>query len=137
MAARESLAQITQLPAAGQLTGEARTQVAQLISNFNELITTQSNWRASFEKVDANVTALIGSENGDAEATAGAAPTTAAGAQPSAPGAQPPTTQAPTATPGSVGTAGSTTVEIDPAIRAKLVEFRQHLAQFEKASGAK
>src|SRR3990170_3236658 len=40
-AARESLSQLTQLPAAAQLSGEARTQVAQLISNFNELITTQ------------------------------------------------------------------------------------------------
>jgi hypothetical protein len=135
MAARESLSQITQLPAAGQLAGEARTQVAQLISNFNELITTQSNWRASYAKVDANLTALIGAENGDAEA---AATTPAPGAQaPGAPtpGAEPPTAQAPTGTPGSVGTSGSATVEIDPAIRAKLVELRQHLAQFEKASG--
>ena len=133
MAARESLSQITQLPAAQQLTGEARTQVAQLISNFNELITTQSNWRASYEKVDANLTALIGSEKGDAEAAAGAAATTQAPGAP-APGADP-TAQAPTRTPGSVGTAGSTTAEIDPAIRGKLVELRQHLAQFEKASG--
>jgi hypothetical protein len=139
MAARESLSQITQLPAAGQLAGEARTQVAQLISNFNELITTQSNWRASYAKVDANLTALIGPENGDAEAAGGAAATTPApGAQaPGAPtpGAEPPTAQAPAGTPGSVGTSGSATVEIDPAIRAKLVELRQHLAQFEKASG--
>jgi hypothetical protein len=139
MAARESLSQITQLPAAGQLSGEARTQVAQLISNFNELITTQSNWRASFAKVDANLTALIGSENGDAEGAGGAPATTqAAGAQAPgapAPGAEPPAAQAPSATPGSVGTAGSATVEIDPAIRAKLVELRQHLAKFQKASG--
>ena len=139
MAARESLSQITQLPAAGQLSGEARTQVAELISNFNELVTTQSNWRASYAKVDANLTALMGPENGDAEAARGAAATTPApGAQaPNAPtpGAEPPTAQAPTGTPGSVGTSGSATVEIDPAIRAKLVELRQHLAQFEKASG--
>src|ERR671927_290062 len=58
MAARESLSQLTQLPAATQLTGEARTQVAQLISNFNELITAQSNWRASFAKVNSNLNAL-------------------------------------------------------------------------------
>jgi hypothetical protein len=135
MAARESLSQITQLPAAGQLTGEARTQVAQLISNFNELITTQSNWRASYAKVDANLTALIGAENGDAEAAAATqAPTAPAPGAP-APGAEPPTAQPPTGTPGSVGTSGSATVEVDPAIRAKLVELRQHLAQFEKASG--
>ena len=41
-AARNSLSELTQLPAASQLTGEARTQVQQLISNFNELITTNS-----------------------------------------------------------------------------------------------
>ena len=125
MAARESLSQLTQLPAATQLSGESRTQVAQLISNFNELITTQSNWRASYAKVNANVTALIGAENGDAEATGGA-PATAPGAA-ATPGA--------TSTPGAVGTAGATTVELDPAIRAKLVEFRRNLVEFQKASG--
>jgi DNA polymerase-3 subunit gamma/tau len=125
MAARESLSQLTQLPAATQLSGEARTQVAQLISNFNELITTQSNWRASYAKVNANVTALIGAENGDAEATGGA-PAAAPGAA-ATPGA--------TSTPGAVGTAGATTVELDPAIRAKLVEFRHNLVEFQKASG--
>ena len=41
-AARDSLAQMTQLPAAQALTGEPRAQVSQLISNFNELITTNS-----------------------------------------------------------------------------------------------
>lgn len=119
MAARESLSQLTQLPAASQLNGEARTQVAQLISNFNELITTQSNWRASYAKVSSNLTALIGADNTDAEA-AGGAPTTSTGA---------------TAAPGAVGTTGSATVEIDPAIRAKLVEFRHNLSEFQKASG--
>jgi hypothetical protein len=119
MAARESLSQLTQLPAASQLTGDARAQVAQLISNFNELITTQSNWRASYDKVNANLTTLIGADNSDAEA-AGGAPTAATGA-----------TQAP----GTVGTTGAATVELDPAIRAKLVEFRHNLTEFQKASG--
>jgi hypothetical protein len=119
MAARESLSQLTQLPAASQLSGDARAQVAQLISNFNELITTQSNWRESYAKVNANVTALIGADNSDAEPTGGAA-TTATGA---------------TATPGAVGTAGTATVELDPAIRAKLLEFRHNLSEFQKASG--
>jgi hypothetical protein len=119
MAARESLSQLTQLPAASQLTGDARAQVAQLISNFNELITSQSNWRASYDKVNANLTTLIGADNSDAEAAGGAA-TTATGA-----------TQAP----GAVGTSGAATVELDPAIRAKLVEFRHNLSEFQKASG--
>jgi hypothetical protein len=119
MAARESLTQLTKLPAASQLTGDARTQVGQLIANFNELITAQANWRASYAKVNANLTALLGPDSGDAAATA------------PAPAAAP----APTATAGAVGTAGATKVELDPAIREKLMELRKNLAEFEKASG--
>ena len=166
-AARDSLSQLTQLPAATQLNGEARAQVAQLISNFNELITTQVQWRASYAKVAANLNALLGPDNTDAEAAggaptaAGSAGTTAAAADASAagtassatptagsstPGAtatsgsspagsQPGTTAgagaAPTA--GAVGTSGST-MQVDPTIRAKLIELRQNLKAFEKAS---
>jgi hypothetical protein len=110
-AARDSLSQMTQLPAAQQLTGEARTQVSQLISSFNELITTNAEWKASYAKVDANLTSLIGAQTAD-ESTA--AP--AAGAA------------------GAVGTTG-TTGALDPGIKAKLVEFRTHLREFEKAAG--
>ncbi|HXG72981.1 MAG TPA: hypothetical protein VNJ04_20500, partial [Gemmatimonadaceae bacterium] len=60
--ARTTLSGLTQLPAAAQLTGDARTQVSQLISNFNELITTQTDWRAAYAKVAANLTALLGPE---------------------------------------------------------------------------
>ena len=108
-AARDSLSQLTQLPAAAQLTGDARTQVSQLISNFNELITTNSNWRASYDKVQANLTALVGEQRTD-ESPAPA-----------------------TGTAGAVGTSG--TVAIDPTLRAKLVELRSHLMEFEKAAG--
>src|SRR6185437_3773854 len=52
-AARDSLAQMTQLPAAQALTGEPRAQVSQLITNFNELITTNAEWKASYSKVEA------------------------------------------------------------------------------------
>ena len=114
--ARDTLSQLTQLPAAAQLSGEARTQVSQLISNFNELITTQSNWTASYAKVAANLTSLIGPDNTDAEPTGGV-PTTATG------------------TTGAVGTSGTTTATVDPAVRAKLVELRRHLSEFEKAAG--
>ena len=113
-AARDSLAQLTQLPAAAQLTGDTRTQVSQLIGNFNELITAKADWRASYDKVAANVTALIGAESAPAEAAAAA----------------------PTGTPGAVGTSGSTAAALDPAIKGKLVEFRTHLMAFEKAAGA-
>ena len=107
-AARDALSQLTQLPAAAQLQGEPRTQVSQLIMNFNELITTKENWKASYDKLDANLKMLLGPDAPEA-----AAPPAAG-------------------VPGAVGTSGTTA--IDPAIRAKLVEFRTHLNQFEKAA---
>ena len=109
-AARDSLSQLTQLPAAAQLTGDARTQVSQLITNFNELITTNVEWRASYGKVAANLAALVGDQRTDES--------------PATPAASPA---------GAVGTSG--TVALDPAIRAKLVEFKSHLIEFEKAAG--
>jgi hypothetical protein len=115
-AARDSLSQLTQLPAAAQLQGEPRTQVSQLIMNFNELITTKENWRASYDKVAANLTSLLGPETAEAAAPPAAAP--------------------PAGVPGAVGTTGAGAATLDPAIRAKLVEFRTHLSQFEKAAGS-
>ncbi len=106
-AARNALSELTQLPAASQLTGEARTQVQQLISNFNELITTNVNWRASYAKVEGTLGMLLAPEP----------PPAASG------------------TAGAVGTSG-TTPAIDPAVRAKLVQFREHLKQFEAIAGA-
>jgi len=138
-AARNSLSQLTQLPQAAQLTGDARAQVAQLISNFNELITTNTNWRASFDKVQANLTSLIGDQKAATTAESAAAAAAPPAAQPATPpAAQPETPPAapPAGAPEAVGTSG--TMTIDPAIRQKLVEFRAHLAEFEKAaSGAK
>jgi hypothetical protein len=106
--ARNSLSALTQLPAAAQLAGEARTQVSQLITNFNELITTQSNWRESYAKVNANMTALLGADGAAVAAATGTA--------------------------GAVGTSGSSGVTLDPTVREKLVEMRKHLAEFEKAA---
>ena len=111
-AARDTLGQLTQLSGAAQVQGDARTQLSQLITNFNELITTNENWRSSYDKVNANVVALLGPETPE-------------------PG-QPPTTGAPVA----VGTSGTAAATLDPPVRAKLVEFRNHLTQFEKAAGA-
>ena len=106
--ARNSLSALTQLPAAAQLAGEARTQVSQLITNFNELITTQSNWRESYAKVNANMTALLGADGAAVAAATGTA--------------------------GAVGTSGSSGTPLDPTIREKLVEMRKHLGEFEKAA---
>jgi hypothetical protein len=118
-AARDTLNQLTQLPASAQLTGEARTQVTQLIANFNELMTTQTQWHASYGKTAANLNALLGPDNTDAAPTAAVAPTP---------------TETPAA-PAAVGTSGVGTVDVDPAIRAKLVELRRNLTEFEKAMG--
>jgi hypothetical protein len=107
--ARDTLSQLTSMPEAAKLQGDARTQIAQLITNFNELITTQTDWRASYSKVDANLVAVLG---------------------PDVPADQP------------VGTAGSAAaapatagMQIDPGLRAKLVEFRTHLKAFQSAAG--
>lgn len=111
-AARDTLGQLTKLPAAAQVQGDARTQLTQLIANFNELISTNENWRTSYDKVNANVVALLGPETPE------------------------PSPAPATGTPGAVGTSGTAAATLDPAVRAKLVEFRNHLTQFEKASGA-
>lgn len=107
-AARESLSQLASLPEAAKLQGDSRTQVSELISNFNELITTQANWRAAYDKVDANLTTLIGPDAADPSAASGTA--------------------------GAVGTSGSSASTMDPAIRAKLVDFRTHLKAFKEAA---
>jgi hypothetical protein len=109
-AARNSLSQLTQLPAATQLTGDARAQVSQLINNFNQLITTKAEWRSVYAKVEENLTALLGAQTTD-ESVARASGVA-----------------------GAVGTTG-TVSGLDPAIRAKLMEFRDHLDKFEAAAG--
>ena len=146
-AARDTLTQITQLPAAAQLQGEARTQVSQLIQNFNELITTQSNWRETYEKLEANLNALIGPAQVSPDASATTPPAATPQAEPANRPANPPAnppadppaqpgtqgTQGTQATPGAVGTSGTAT--LDAGIRQKLVEFRQHLVAFHAAAG--
>jgi hypothetical protein len=128
--ARDALSQITSMPEAAMLQGDSRTQVSQLIANFNELITTQSEWRAAYAKVDANLTTLLGPDTSDPAAAAGAAPVGTSG------------TAGTTGTAGATGTTGTTptaeapgSASIDPAIRTKLAEFRSHLKLFEKAAG--
>jgi hypothetical protein len=107
--ARTTLSQLSSMPEAARLQGDARTQVSQLISNFNELITTQSDWRSAYAKLDANLAALLGPE-------------------------APEQTTPPAGVTGAVGTSGAT--QLDPAVRAKLVEFRTHLKEFEHAAGS-
>jgi DNA polymerase-3 subunit gamma/tau len=127
-AARDTLAQLTSMPEAAKLQGTARTQVSELIADFNALISAQSDWRGAYNKVDSDLTAVIGpdasADNDQAVGTSGStAAGTAAGTASAATGG----------TAGAVGTSGAASV--DPAIRAKLVEFRSHLKEFEKAAG--
>lgn len=123
--ARRVLSEMTQLPVAGQLQGEARTQVAQLITNFNALITAQTDWKDKYNAVEQNLNTLLG-------VTAGAAVAGTTGST-SATGT--------TATTGTAGTAGTTStatggaIELDPAIKTKLEEFRRHLTAFHAAAG--
>lgn len=107
--ARDTLSKLTSMPEAAKLEGDARTQVSQVISSFNELITTQADWRAAYAKVDASLTTLLG--------PAGPEQTAASGVT------------------GAVGTSGATPIQLDPAIRGKLTEFRTHLKEFERAAG--
>ena len=123
-AARDSLGEVTKLPAAQQLSGELRTQLTQLIANFNELITTNTEWKASYAKVEANLTALMGTQTADESTTAPAAATAGATG----------TAGATTSAAGAVGTSGTTTTTLDPGVKAKLTEFRAHLKEFEKAA---
>lgn len=109
--ARDTLSQLTSMPEAARLQGEARTQVSEVIANFNELITTQSDWRSAYGKVAANLATLLGPDSLD---------------------------QAPPASgvAGAVGTSGTGAIQLDPGIRAKLAEFRTHLKEFERAAGS-
>jgi len=119
---------MTQLPAAQQLSGENRTQVTQLIANFNELITTNSEWKASYAKVEANLNALIGNAE-TADEPKAAPPASTAGTAGAA------GTSGQAGASGTVGTSGTTATSIDPQVKAKLTEFRAHLKDFEKAAG--
>src|SRR5260221_11834610 len=62
-AARDTLSQLTAMPEAARLQGDARTQVSQIISDFNALISTQSDWRSAYAKGDAGLPALLGPES--------------------------------------------------------------------------
>ena len=110
--ARDTLSQVTSMPEAAKLQGDARTQVSQLISNFNELITTQSDWRAAYAKVDANLTTLLGPEAPD----------------------QAHRRQRRRRRGRDVGSAARPRRWI-PRSSAKLAEFRTHLKVFEQAAG--
>lgn len=66
-AARQSLAELTKLPAATALQGDQRTQVATFIQQFNDFATAATDWKAKYETVDQTLDQLTGA-NGTAPA---------------------------------------------------------------------
>ena len=58
--AREALAELTKLPAASQLQGEQRQQVAQLIGDFNTFATATTDWRPKYETIDRELDQILG-----------------------------------------------------------------------------
>jgi hypothetical protein len=129
-AARQSLAELTQLPAAGELQGEQRQQIADFISRFNEFATSTTDWRTKYEAVDESLDRILDQADQPGMAagpTAGAAATTGTEPQAGAAGAE--------AQADAAGTTGAADGSFDPSIIAKLRETRQHLDAFELATG--
>jgi len=108
-AARQDLADVTKLPAATHMEGQARNDLNLLISNFNALITsTGPEWRQAYDRVQANLNALLG-------------PAPEQGGQQSA-----------------VGTSGTQPPPpLEPDILAKLSDMRQQIDRVGQAVGVK
>jgi hypothetical protein len=141
-AAREALAQLTKLPAASQLQGDQRQQVAQLIQDFNSFATATTDWRTKYDTVDRELDQVLGTGGSAAAAGAASGTGTATGAtsgSASASGSTTPDAAAGGAsgTSGAVGTSGNGGAggALDPTIIEKLREVRTHLDGFEEASG--
>src|SRR5690606_1187244 len=81
-------------------------------------IAAQSNWRASFDKVETNLVALLGPERPMPGTTGTVAGTTGT-----------------TGETETAGTTGGAIVDVAPEIREKLIEFRVKLNEFEMAAG--
>ncbi len=80
-AARNALSDLTQLPAAGQLAGNPRRLVQQIITDFNAMLTINAGWHASYERVDATLDELLAPPAPEpAAATTGAVGTSGASA---------------------------------------------------------
>ncbi|HSK11328.1 MAG TPA: hypothetical protein VK911_17220 [Vicinamibacterales bacterium] len=110
--ARESLAELAKMPEAGQLQGQPRTEVTEMISNFNALLTAEENWYEQYKLVMQNLHNVLGPASEGAAGTAGTTGSTA-------------------------GTTGTTAgEEVPAALREKLTEFRERIMAFGRAAGA-
>ena len=144
-AAREALAELTKLPAASQLQGEQRQQVAQLISDFNTFATATTDWRPKYDTIDHELDQILGvdgstgasspaSGSAGAAASGSAAPSGSAGASTGTNADAAASGSAAGGAAGAVGTSGAGGA-LDASIIAKLREVRTHLDGFEEASG--
>jgi hypothetical protein len=146
-AAREALAELTKLPAAAQLQGEQRQQIAQLISDFNSFATATTDWRPKYDTIDRELDQILGLGGSTGMSGTASGSTSGTGASGSAGAATGTTADASTtgangSASGAVGTSGAGTAgaagaagALDPTILAKLREVRTHLDGFEEASG--
>ena len=126
--ARQALADLTKLPAATQLQGDQRTQVANFIQSFNAFATATTDWRSKFQAVEQQLdqilaTADASNTSSGTAGTAGSSATTAPSGDANTSGAT-----------GASGTAASA-AGYDPTIIAKLREVKTHLDAFQEASG--
>jgi hypothetical protein len=139
--AREALAELTKLPAASQLQGEQRQQVAQLIGDFNAFATASTDWRTKYDTIDRELDQILGlGATGSTGSMSGSASGSAGDASGTASASTGTTGDASTAGAGASGTAGAAgaaggSAALDPTIIAKLQEVRKHLDGFEEASG--
>ncbi len=115
--ARESLAEVAKMPEAAELQGQGRTEVSQAISNFNALLTAESDWYDQYKLVMQNLFNVLGPPEAGESAAGSSAGTSGSS----------------TAGSSATGTAGE---EVPPALRGKLVEFRQKLMAFGREAGA-
>ena len=141
--AREALAELTKLPAASQLQGEQRQQVAQLIGDFNTFATATTDWRPKYETIDRELDQILGiGATGATGSMSGSPSGSAAGASGStgaSTGTSADASAAGASGTGASGTSGAAASggapALDATIIAKLQEVRKHLDGFEEASG--
>jgi len=124
--ARQALADLTKLPAATQLQGDQRTQIANFIQSFNAFATATTDWRSKFQAVEQQLDQILASADAS-NTSSGTAGTTGSSATAASSGA---------GASGATGASGTAAAGgYDPAIIAKLREVKTHLDAFQEASG--
>jgi hypothetical protein len=130
--AKQSLTELIALPDTSKLSADARSAINQVITNFNSLVTAESNWYERYRDVQRSLAPMIGPD--PAEGAAGATGTSGTGTTGAAgtTGTSGTAAGATTAT----GAAGGASVDVPAPVKDKLVQFRQHMSEFAQAAGA-